>query len=44
MARNLVTVSEVVNDFIMSIDGEDFAKNISDTLVHNCLRHKEDGL
>lgn len=35
MARNLVTVSEVVNDFIMSIDGEDFAKNISDTLVHN---------
>ena len=35
MARNLVTVSEVVNDFIMSIDGEDFAKNVSDTLVHN---------
>ena len=35
MARNLVTVSEVVSDFIMSIEGEDFAKHISDTLVHN---------
>ncbi|MAN61868.1 MAG: hypothetical protein CMI60_07955 [Parvibaculum sp.] len=35
MARNLVTVSEVVNDFVMSIDGEDFARNISETIVHN---------
>lgn len=35
MARNLVTVSEVVSDFIMSLEGDDFAKNISDTLVHN---------
>ena len=35
MARNLVTISEVVSDFIMSIDGEDFAKNVSDTLIHN---------
>jgi hypothetical protein len=35
MARNLTTVSEVVSDFIMSLDGDDFAKNVSDTLVHN---------
>ncbi len=35
MARNLVTVSEVVNDFIMSIEGEDFSRNVSETLVHN---------
>jgi len=35
MARNLVTISEVVNDFIMSLDGDDFAKNVSDTVVHN---------
>ena len=35
MARNLVTVSEVVSDFIMSLEGDDFAKNVSDTLVHN---------
>lgn len=35
MARNLVTVSEVVSDFIMSLEGDDFAKNISDTIVHN---------
>lgn len=35
MARNLITVSEVVSDFIMSLDADDFAKNVSDTLVHN---------
>lgn len=35
MARNLVTVSEVVNDFILGIDSDDYANNVSDTLVHN---------
>lgn len=35
MARNLVTVSEVVNDFILSLDSDDYANNVSDTMVHN---------
>ena len=35
MARNLVTVSEVVNDFILSLESDDYANNVSDTLVHN---------
>lgn len=35
MARNLVTVTEVVNDFILSLDSDDYANNVSDTLVHN---------
>lgn len=35
MARNLVTVSEVVNDFILTLDSDDYANNVSDTIVHN---------
>ena len=35
MARNLVTVTEVVNDFILSLESDDYANNVSDTLVHN---------
>jgi len=35
MARNLTTVTEVVNDFILTLDGDDYAANVSDTLVHN---------
>ena len=35
MARNLITVTEVVNDFILTLDGDDYAANVSDTLVHN---------
>lgn len=35
MARNLVTVSQVVNDFILTLEGDDYANNASDTLIHN---------
>ena len=35
MARNLVTVSEVVSDFMLSLEYDDYTKNVSDTLVHN---------
>lgn len=35
MARNLVTVSEVVNDYILTLEGDDYANNASDTLIHN---------
>lgn len=35
MARNLVTVDQVVNDFILSIESDDYANNASDSLVHN---------
>ena len=35
MARNLITVSQVVNDFILTLEGDDYANNESDTLIHN---------
>ena len=35
MARNLITIDEVVNDFLLSIEGDDFARNASDILVRN---------
>lgn len=35
MARNLITVSQVVNDFILTLEGDDYANNASDTLIHN---------
>ena len=35
MARNLVTVDQVVNDFVLTLEGDDYAKNASDTLIHN---------
>jgi hypothetical protein len=35
MARNLVTVDQVVNDFVLTLEGDDYANNASDTLIHN---------
>ena len=35
MARDLVTVKEVVNDFILSMGSDDYASNVSDTVVRN---------
>jgi len=35
MARNLVTIDQVVNDFILGLDGDDYVNNASDTIVRN---------
>jgi hypothetical protein len=35
MARNLITIDEVVNDFILSVGQDDFASDATDTLVRN---------
>lgn len=35
MAHNTVSVSQVVNDFILTLEGDDYANNVSDTLVRN---------
>jgi hypothetical protein len=35
MARNLVEVSQVVNDFVLTLEGDDYANDASDTLIHN---------
>jgi len=35
MARNLVTITEVVNDFLLTQDGSDYVNNVSETIVHN---------
>lgn len=35
MARNLVTVDQIVNDFVLSIAGDDYCADVSDTLVRN---------
>ena len=35
MARNLITVDEIVNDFILSIAGDDYCADVTDTLVRN---------
>ena len=35
MARNLVPISDVVNDFILSVTDDDYSNEVSDTLVHN---------
>ena len=35
MARNLITVSQVVNDYVITLEGDDYANNASDTLIHN---------
>ena len=35
MARNLVPISDVVNDFILSVTEDDYSNDVSDTLVHN---------
>lgn len=35
MARNLVTVDQVVNDFILTLDSDDFASNASDIAIRN---------
>ena len=35
MARNLVTIDEVVNDYILTMGSDDFGSDVSDTLVRN---------
>lgn len=35
MARNLVPISDVVNDFILSVTDDDYANDVSNTLVNN---------
>ena len=35
MARNLITIDEVVNDFILTVGQDDFASDATDTLVRN---------
>ena len=35
MARNLVPISDVVNDFILSVTEDDYSNDVSNTLVHN---------
>lgn len=35
MARNTVTISQIVNDFMLGIDSDDYANNVSDVTVRN---------
>jgi len=35
MSRNLIPISDVVNDFILSITDDDYSNDVSDTLVRN---------
>ena len=35
MARNVVTIKEVVNDFLLGMSGDDYASNATDYYVHN---------
>lgn len=35
MARNLITVDQVVNDFVLTLESDDYGNNASDTLIHN---------
>lgn len=35
MARNLVTIDEIVNDYILTMGSDDFGSDVSDTLVRN---------
>lgn len=35
MARNLVTIDEIVNDYVLTMGSDDFGADVSDTLVRN---------
>mgnify|MGYP000497474451 CR=1 FL=1 len=35
MARNYVPLQQVINDFMLSLDGNDFAAHFSDAAVKN---------
>ena len=35
MARNTVSVDQVVNDFMLALDGDDYANNANGMLVRN---------
>lgn len=35
MARNLITVDQVVNDFVLTLDSDDYVNNASDTIIRN---------
>ena len=35
MARNLVTVDQVVNDFVLTLDSDDYVSNASDVVIRN---------
>lgn len=35
MARNLVTVEQVVNDFVLTLDSDDYVNNVSDVVIKN---------
>ena len=35
MARNLVTVDQVVNDFVLTLDSDDYVSTASDVVIRN---------
>jgi len=35
MARNLVTVTQIVNDFVLSLSGDDYCSDVTDTIARN---------
>lgn len=35
MAKDTITVDQVVNDFILAIDNDDYANNVSDVIIRN---------
>ena len=35
MARNYIKLSDVINDFILAIDGNDYAAHASDAVIRN---------
>jgi hypothetical protein len=35
MARNLVTIDQVVNDFVLTLDSDDYVSNASDIVIRN---------
>ena len=35
MARDTISVDQIVNDFMLSVDGEDYASTASSTLIRN---------
>ena len=35
MARNLVTIEQVVNDFVLTLDSDDYVNDVSDIVIKN---------
>lgn len=38
MARNYITLDQVINDFIITLDGDDFGNNVSDTAIRTLAK------